>query len=320
MKYEILPLKLIQILSDGSRHSGKKLGELLGITQSTIDQHIHTLRQWGIQVIVNNNLGYQLVKKIDLLDYELIFGLVRHGNIIVKSVINSTNQYLLESIDQLNSGDVCIAEYQTFGRGRRGRYWVSPFGCNINLSLYWHLHRGPTTAIGLSLVVGIVIAETLNKIIGNNIKLKWPNDLYLNEKKIAGILIEMISSPGNTAHIVIGIGLNVSMSCNDIKKSNQEWTNLEQDGVSIERNIIASQIILALRHELVQFEKYGFIPFIKRWLVLDNFLHKKVKLHIGNQIEIGIVKGINEYGAILLEQNCKIFSYIGDEISLRPDM
>lgn len=319
MKDVTTPLKLITILSDGCIHSGEQLGELLGMTRAGINKHIYTLRKWGIEVNTITGKGYQLTRKMDLLDYERIYGLVRRGNIIVKPVINSTNQYLLERIDQLSSGDACVAEYQTAGRGRRGRYWASPFGCNLYLSLYWHLDQGPAAAMGLSLVAGIVIAETLNKLSGSNIKVKWPNDLYFKEKKLAGILIEMIGKTGDAAHIVIGIGLNIAMNCNYETNINQGWINLEQAGIQIERNVIAGQIILALRHELVQFEKYGLVPFIKRWLALDNFLHKKVKLHIGDHLEVGTVKGINEHGAILLEQNGEIVSYIGGEISLRPD-
>ncbi|MGP1959872.1 MAG: bifunctional biotin--[acetyl-CoA-carboxylase] ligase/biotin operon repressor BirA [Arsenophonus sp. NC-TX2-MAG3] len=319
MKEITFPLKLIKILSDGKMHLGEQLGELLGMTRVDINKHINTLCKWGIEINLIASNGYQLTKKIDLLDYEKIYNLVRSGNIIIKPVINSTNQYLLERIDQLNLGDACIAEYQTAGRGRCGRYWVSPFGCNLYLSLYWYLYQGgPAAVMKLSLVSGIVIAETLNKLNGSNIKVKWPNDLYLNEKKLAGILIEMIGKTVDSAHIVIGLGLNIAMSCNYEININQGWINLQDAGIQIERNVIAGQIILKLRHELVQFEKYGLIPFIKRWHVLDNFLLKKVKLHIGDHLQVGIVKGINEHGAILLEQNGKIVSYIGGEISLRP--
>ncbi|MGP1958632.1 MAG: bifunctional biotin--[acetyl-CoA-carboxylase] ligase/biotin operon repressor BirA [Arsenophonus sp. NC-CH8-MAG3] len=319
MKEITFSLKLIKILSDGRIYSGKQLGELLGITKVGIDKHIKVLYKLGIEVNTIASNDYQLTKKIDLLDYNKIYSLVKCGNIIIKPVIKSTNQYLLERIDQLNLGDVCIAEYQAAGRGRCGRYWASPFGCNLYLSLYWYLYQGgPAAVMKLSLVSGIVIAETLNKLSGSNIKVKWPNDLYLKDKKLAGILIEMIGKTIDSAHIVIGLGLNIAMSCNYEMIINQGWINLQDSGFQIERNVIAGQIILKLRHELVQFEKYGFFPFIKRWQALDNFLFKKVKLHIDNHLEVGIVRGVNEHGAILLEQNGKIVSYIGGKISLRP--
>ncbi|MFP3019406.1 MAG: bifunctional biotin--[acetyl-CoA-carboxylase] ligase/biotin operon repressor BirA [Arsenophonus sp.] len=319
MKDETIPLKLIKVLSDGRIYSSEKLEELFSITQSGINKYIHLLRKWGIEVNTITGKGYQFTRKMDLLNYEQIYSLVRQGNVIVKSVINSTNQYLLECIDQLSSGDVCVAEYQTIGRGRHGRYWASPFGCNLYLSLYWYLEKGAVATMGLSLVVGIAIAENLNKVNGTNIKVKWPNDLYLNGKKMAGILIEIKAKTGNAANIVIGIGINIAMSQNYENDIDQKWINLEQNNIKIERNIIVGQIILALRHELIQFEKYGLIPFIKRWMKLDTFLDKKVKLQIGDHLELGIVKGINEYGAILLDQNGKITSYIGSEISLRLD-
>ncbi|BGI50771.1 MAG: bifunctional biotin--[acetyl-CoA-carboxylase] ligase/biotin operon repressor BirA [Arsenophonus endosymbiont of Ceratovacuna japonica] len=321
MKDKIIILKLIKILSDGNIYSVKKLSKLVSICQSSINKYINILHKYGIEFnsdIIGHN--YKLTKKIDLLNYNQIYNLMKYGNLIVKPIIDSTNQFLLNYIDKLSIGDVCIAEYQTHGRGRRNRYWHSPFGYNLYLSIYWHLKQRSSNIMGLSLVIGIVIAETINKLSGtNNIKVKWPNDLYLNEKKLAGILIETVSRNSNESHIVIGIGLNIAMNYNYKTNVNQRWINLEQAGIKIEKNIIAGHIILALRYELLQFEKYGLIHFIKRWLVLDNFLNKKIILHIGNHIEIGIMKGINEYGAILLEQNGKIISYIGVEISLKSE-
>ncbi|MGP1929612.1 MAG: bifunctional biotin--[acetyl-CoA-carboxylase] ligase/biotin operon repressor BirA [Arsenophonus sp. ER-BJ3-MAG3] len=319
MKDEIILLKLIRILSDGTIYSDKQLSELLSIKRVYINKYIYILHKFGIEVntTIHNSTSYQFSKKMDLLNYEQIYSLVKEGKIIIKPIINSTNQYLLECIDQLNSGDVCIAEYQTAGRGRRGRYWFSPFGCNLYLSLYWYLEQGPDSVMGLSLVIAIVIAENLNKINGSNIKVKWPNDLYLNGKKLAGILIEMIVKNEKETNIVIGIGLNIAMNYNyKTYNINQKWINLEYVDIKIERNIIVSQIILALRRELVKFEKYGIAPFINRWLTLDIFLNKKVKLHIGNHFQVGIVKGINEQGAILLEQNGETISYMDGEISL----
>ncbi|WP_348666360.1 bifunctional biotin--[acetyl-CoA-carboxylase] ligase/biotin operon repressor BirA [Arsenophonus symbiont of Ornithomya chloropus] len=319
MKDLDISLELIKILSDGSIHLGDNLIQVFGLTFVDFNKHINILRRLGVEVNIINNDLYQITKKIDLLDYKKIYSLVKKGKIFVKSVLNSTNQYLLDYldyVDQLKSGDACVAEYQIAGRGRYGRNWISPFGCNLYLSLYWYLEDTRTSIVGLSLVVAIVIAETLNQLIGSNIKVKWPNDLYLNEKKLAGILIEMKSKIRYMVDIIIGIGINISMSRTHGKKINQNWINLERSGIKIEKNIIAGKLIVVLRNELLIFEKYGFAPFIERWLALDNFLDKKVKLRIGNRDEIGIVKGVNQNGAILLKQNGEIFSYCGEIISL----
>lgn len=321
MKEISTPLQLIEILSDTQIHSGQQLGQLLGMTRAGINKHIKTLRSWGIDVQTIVGKGYQLLHPIELLDNEFIKESIKGSNIIVESVIDSTNQYMLDRIPNLSSGDTCLAEYQSAGRGRRGRKWISPFGCNLYLSMYWKLEQGPAAAIGLSLVVGIIIAETLNKLTRGKVKVKWPNDLYLNDKKLAGILVELTGKTGDAAHIIIGIGINIGMGTNNIgeKKSiSQDWSSLTDIAENINRNILSVSIINSLKESLLIFEKDGLAPFLERWFELDNFLGRKVKLLIGDKIITGVEQGINQQGALLLQQDDgNIVPYIGGEISLR---
>lgn len=321
MRETSIPLQVIDILADGKIHSGEQLGERLGMTRAAINKHIKTLRSWGLDIQTVTGKGYQVPNKINLLNKSDIEKHVDAVKIIVEPVIDSTNQYMLERIPNLKSGDTCLAEYQSAGRGRRGRQWISPFGCNLYLSTYWRLEQGPAAAIGLSLVVGIVIAETLNKVCGNKVKVKWPNDLYMNDKKLAGILVELTGKTGDAAHIIIGIGINIGMNENILQKEkpiNQAWSSLTDEVENIERNKLAGNIINALRQSLLLFEKEGLKPFLAKWFDLDNFLGRSVKLLIGNDVITGIEKGINEQGALLLQkENGEIIPYIGGEISLR---
>ena len=323
MKEMSIPLQIIDILADGQIHSGEQLGERLGMTRAAINKHIKTLRSWGLDIQTITSKGYQLPMQINLLNKQCIEKYVTGTQIIVEPVIDSTNQYMLDRIPNLQSGDTCLAEYQSAGRGRRGRQWISPFGCNLYLSTYWKLEQGPAAAIGLSLVVGIVIAETLNKLCGNKVKVKWPNDLYMNDKKLAGILVELTGKTGDAAHIIIGIGINIGMNKSIIKKDetiNQAWSALTDEVENIERNELAGNIINALKKSLLIFEKQGLKPFLSRWFELDNFLERNVKLLIGNDIIFGVEKGINEQGALLLQkENGEIIPYIGGEISLRSN-
>lgn len=325
MKERNTPLDLINILADAQVHSGEQLGDKLGMTRAAINKHIKTLRSWGVNVQTVTGKGYKLPFPINLLNEDTIKQRVDDVNIIVEPVIDSTNQYMLERITELQSGDTCLAEYQSAGRGRRGRQWISPFGCNLYLSMYWKLDQGPAAAIGLSLVVGIVVAETLNKLIGNKVKVKvkWPNDLYMNDKKLAGILVELTGKTGDAAHIIIGIGINIGMNKENSDSSEnitQAWSSLSDEFENIERNELSANIIQALRNSLVLFEKEGLKSFLERWVELDNFLNRNVKLLIGNEIITGIERGINEQGALLLQKdNGGIIPYIGGEISLRPN-
>ncbi|EPO5267092.1 bifunctional biotin--[acetyl-CoA-carboxylase] ligase/biotin operon repressor BirA [Providencia rettgeri] len=323
MKETNIPLQLIDILADAQVHSGEQLGEQLGMTRSAINKHIKTLRSWGLNIETIAGKGYKLPYQINLLSEEAIKKQIGDVNIIVEPVIDSTNQYMLERIAELKSGDTCLAEYQSAGRGRRGRQWISPFGCNLYLSMYWRLEQGPAAAVGLSLVVGIVIAEVLNRISQEKVKVKWPNDLYMNDKKLAGILVELTGKTGDAAHIIIGVGINIGMNNNNIESSKsitQEWSSLRDEVENIERNELSANIIKSLRESLVIFEHEGLKPFLERWFKLDNFLNRHVKLLIGNDVISGIERGVNDQGALLLQKdNGEIIPYIGGEISLRPN-
>ncbi|CAQ86312.1 MULTISPECIES: bifunctional biotin--[acetyl-CoA-carboxylase] ligase/biotin operon repressor BirA [Photorhabdus] len=317
MKDITVPLQLIKILSDGEVHSGQQLGQNLGMSRAGINKHIQAIREWGIKLETVPGKGYSFLAPVQLLDEYTILQYLPEGRIAVLPVIDSTNQYLLERLSELKSGDACVAEYQYAGRGRRGRKWVSPFGKNLYLSMYWRLEQGPAAAIGLSLVVGIIIAEVLHRLGADRIKVKWPNDLYLDDKKLAGILVELMGKTGDAAQVVIGAGINIAMDHKDKESINQQWINLQQAGIEVDRNKLVVEIVLELRKALIQFENEGLSSFVSRWFELDNFMDRPVKLIIGNQEVYGIAKGINQQGALLLDQDGAITPYIGGEISLR---
>jgi len=312
-----IPLTLISILSDGGFHSGQQLGERLGMSRAAINKHIQTLRDWGVDVFTVSGKGYSLPEPIQLLNEEFIRSQIDYGTVAVLPVIDSTNQYLMDRIGELSSGDVCVAEYQQAGRGRRGRKWFSPFGANLYLSMYWRLEQGPAAAIGLSLVIGIVMAEVLHDLGATQVRVKWPNDLYLQDRKLAGILVELTGKTGDAAQIVIGAGINMAMRRVEAEVVNQGWINLQEAGIVIDRNALAVRLINELRTSLQLFEQEGLTPYLSRWEKLDNFINRQVKLIIGDREIVGISRGINTQGALLLEQNGEIKPWMGGEISLR---
>lgn len=317
MKDNTMPLTLISLLADGEFHSGEQLGETLGMSRAAINKHIQTLRGWGVDVFTVPGKGYSLPNAIQLLNVDHIRQAVDYGNITVLSVIDSTNQYLLDRIGELQSGDVCVAEYQQAGRGRRGRKWFSPFGTNLYLSMYWRLEQGPAAAIGLSLVIGIVMAEVLQSLGADNVRVKWPNDLYLNDRKLAGILVELTGKTGDAAQIVIGAGINLMMQNVEKDVINQGWINLQEAGINIDRNVLTARLINELHDALHLFEQEGLAPYRSRWDKLDNFINRPVKLIIGDKEIWGISRGIDTQGALLLEQDGVIKPWMGGEISLR---
>jgi len=317
VKDNTIPLTLISILADGEFHSGEQLGESLGMSRAGINKHIQTLRDWGVDVFTVPGKGYSLPEPIQLLDETFIRREVEQGSVAVLPVIDSTNQYLLDRLAGLQSGDACVAEYQQAGRGRRGRKWISPFGANLYISMYWRLEQGPAAAIGLSLVIGIVMTEVLRDLGADQVRVKWPNDLYLQDRKLAGILVELTGKTGDAAQIVIGAGVNLAMRNAQAGDINQGWINLQEAGVRIDRNVLAARLITELRSALHCFEQEGLAPFLPRWEVLDNFINRPVKLIIGEKEIFGISRGIDSQGALLLEQDGVVKPWVGGEISLR---
>ncbi|HAT25303.1 MAG: bifunctional biotin--[acetyl-CoA-carboxylase] ligase/biotin operon repressor BirA [Pantoea sp.] len=318
MKDHSIPLKLVDILSDGEFHSGEQLGESLGMSRAAINKHIQTLKSWGLDIYTVTGKGYSLPAPMQLLNEEAILAQLNQPNLAIIPVIDSTNQYLLERMNELQSGDACIAEYQQAGRGRRGRQWFSPFGANLYMSMYWRLEQGPAAAMGLSLVIGIVIAETLQQLGAQDVRVKWPNDLYLQDRKLAGILVELTGKTGDAAQIVMGAGINLAMRGAEAAQINQGWINLQEAGIAIDRNDLAARLINSLREALPLFERDGLAPFTERWKALDNFFNRPVKLLIGEREIHGIARGIDKQGGLLLEQDGEVKSWVGGEISLRP--
>ncbi|OIV47326.1 biotin--[acetyl-CoA-carboxylase] synthetase [Sodalis sp. TME1] len=317
MKDVTIPLKLISLLADGEFHSGEQFGAALGMSRAAINKHVQTVRDWGVDVFTVPGKGYRLHAPLQLLDEAAIRARLPSGRLAVLPVIDSTNQYLIERIGTLAPGDACVAEYQAQGRGRRGRQWISPFGNNLYLSLYWRLEQGPEAAGGLSLMVGIVMAEVLQRLGAEGVRVKWPNDLYLNDRKLAGILVEINGKAGDAAHVVIGAGINLAMREPAAGMIDQGWINLQETGIVIDRNALVAELTATLRQALRQFEGEGFAPFVARWQALDNFFDRPVKLLIGDREIRGIARGIDAQGALLLEQDGERHAYLGGEISLR---
>ncbi len=232
-------------------------------------------------------------------------------------VVESTNQYLLDRIYNLSSGDTCIAEYQQLGRGSHGRHWFSPFGSNLYFSIFWRFYRSPVYITGLSLVIGIMIADILRELGVVNIKVKWPNDLYLNYKKLAGILVEIIHKKNNVINAVIGVGINVSMHSVDTAIINQKWVDLRQAGININRNELIIFLLNRLYKALFFFEKKGLSPFIQHWYDLDYFIDKPVQMLIGKYKINGIARGIDNHGALLISREGQILRFFSGALSLR---
>ena len=311
---------LLAVLADGAFHSGEQIGAELGISRAAISQQIKSLRLLGLEIFSITGKGYRLNTPLDLLNTEILQHLTAGASIHTCAVIDSTNQYMMAQLERWQKGECLLAETQTAGRGRRGRHWHSPFGSQFIMSMYWRLDDGPSAAMGLSLAIGVAVVQALESAGYRDLSLKWPNDIYMARRKLAGILVEMSAAVGGICHLVIGVGVNLNLPDAVIAQLDQPCAHLAEQPVVVERNQLSATIIRALRNALTLFEQQGLTAFLTEWNRLDIFMQQPVKVLQGNQVIHGIYCGIDGQGNMLLQDHEGMHKFVGGEISLRADI
>lgn len=318
--------RILHMLTDGSFHSGQSLGAVLGLSRSAVWKSIQQLRGLGIEIYAVSGRGYQLASPVELLEREKILSamdgssalMVRHIDIFPE--IDSTNDYLGKLVHQgIESGRVCLSEYQYHGRGRQGKAWISPFGQNISLSLFWKFSAGPTTLTGLSLVVGVALVRALSHLGATELKLKWPNDLYWHNRKLGGILLEVGGETSGPANVVIGVGLNMGISQHHGEQIDQPWTDLSAvagEG-SLSRNRVCGLILQHLCKAMHEFSGRGLAPFLQEWRSHDATSERMVDLLLPGHSMTGRALGIDDHGALLLEIDGTVRRFVSGDVSLR---
>jgi BirA family biotin operon repressor/biotin-[acetyl-CoA-carboxylase] ligase len=315
-----IPWPLLVLLADGECHSGEALGLELGVSRAAIWKMIQQLQAQGVAVESIRGQGYCIRGGIDLLDQSRILaGLTptaqaRLGPLEVQNQIPSTNSALLSGA--YGNGAVMLAEQQTAGRGRRGRAWVSPLGANIYCSIRWHFSAGIACLEGLSLAVGAVLVDALAELGVADVMLKWPNDLWLQGKKLGGVLVEVGGDAHGECYAVVGVGLNVSMPKNAALAIDQAWTDLESEGYSICRNQVAATLINHLLLLLSDYQTRGFSGYRERWLASNALADTWVTV-TGAEQKTGQVIGLSETGALLLQGAAGVEVISGGEVSVR---
>lgn len=323
--------QLFRILADGQFHSGEALSEHMGVSRSSVWNHIRSLRQLGLDVFAVQGQGYRLAQTAEPIDLEKI--LRNLDPQVVQQIpawdihwsISSSNAVLSEKARQgAQSGHVCLTEMQTAGRGRRGRVWCSPLGANVYLSMLWRFQQGAASLSGLNIATAVALTTALHGLAEHQqsqipgLTLKWPNDVFLNGKKLAGILMEVTGEASGPCAVVLGVGLNVSMNADEANKQiDQPWTDLSSALPGVSRNQLIACLVSELVSMFQRFEVDGLQPFLQQWQSMDAYSGKPVQLQMGNQTVEGVAKGIASNGALLVEVGGELRSYHSGEISIR---
>ncbi len=258
----------------------------------------------------NDNDGNAFLAPLDqqkIREYLVAYGLSDISNVDVFSSLSSTNDYLLDSALPSKQISLCLAERQTKGRGRYGHHWESPSGVNLYMSMSWPLQVWKQEYETLSLWLLIAVAELLEKYGCKHIQLKWPNDICVENKKLAGVLIERKVSQKNNA-LIIGVGLNVAMSLQNDVNINSPWVDLLsiKSNWYLSRNELAANIIAAFYNTLTKLDKDLSGDLNTKWQPYDMLLDKNIEFLNQGKLNTGLVKGIDELGQIVLDLDGKL--------------
>lgn len=311
---------LLRLLQDGQFHSGEELGAAVGVSRAAIWKRLQALEaEFDLQIHKVRGRGYRLEAPLSLLDSDSLCASSIYPITLLQQV-DSTNA---QAMRHLASGAVppflIIAEQQTAGRGRRGRSWASPFGENLYYSLVLRVSGGMRQLEGLSLVVGLALLQALRDAGVNEAGLKWPNDLLVGGRKIAGILLELSGDPADVCHVVIGIGVNINMRVTPQGEViDQPWTSLRQVvGEQVDRNAFVASLNRQLERYLHLHQAEGFAALREQWEASHLWQGRAVVLAAGAQAIHGRVLGVDDTGALRLDIDGQEKVFSGGELSLR---
>ncbi len=323
--------ELIAALANGRFHSGSALGAKWSVSRAAVSKAVKKLALLGLDVCSVKGKGYRLGEPLTVLEKERILSCLdekcgtRIGDIEVFHSLPSTNSYLLNTVNaglllRENGFNICLAEMQTSGRGSRGRSWVSPYGHNIYISLLKEFPAGARSVGGLSLAISLALLRALRQFEIAALGLKWPNDLLINRKKAAGILIEIKGEALEACHVVIGIGVNLKLSAEDMVKVDQPWTSLKEHGFQIEkRNEFVAALISSVVDVVDEFQQHGFEKFLSEWSSVDLCKGNFVELIAGGNRFSGVGQGVDKAGNLMVLTSRGLEVFGGGEVSLRFD-
>jgi BirA family transcriptional regulator, biotin operon repressor / biotin---[acetyl-CoA-carboxylase] ligase len=319
---------MLVLLADGRPHPAESLARELNVTRAALRPAVERLRLLGLEVQALPRRGYCWSSPVELLDAGRIGAQVDLGrrskirDIELLFEVDSTNTRLLSAAPPpAGCADACLTEIQHVGRGRRGRRWIAPFGTGVALSVAWTFADAARALPALSLAVGVAVIRAVRRAGARGVTLKWPNDIWFEDCKIGGVLIDLRAEAGGPAHVVIGVGVNVALP--PAARRAIEATGVRAAGLTDacaaapSRNLVAGAILDELLSMLGLFEREGFAAFRDEWTALDALNGRSAQVLLGDTAILGLARGVDHEGALLLETGDRMQRFVSGEASLR---
>ena len=314
-------LGVLRLLSNETFLSGEVLARRLNCSRATVNNLIHEAVEEGVLIHAVHGRGYRLASPMSWFDFERLresmaaWGMAFHGF----EHLASTNTHLLDwALSGAPHRAVVTTEWQSEGRGRRGRTWHASLGSGLMFSLLWRSGRPAAELSGLSLAVGVVLVRTLRAMGLERAMVKWPNDIQVDGAKLAGVLIELAGDMLGPSTAIIGVGVNVQGGNGLSDVTGQPVTDLQRYLGPVERNNLLIELVAAMDAGLALFEERGFSCFREEWQAYHAHQNMNVLIHSGHGEPIhGRARGVDEQGALLLDTAMGLQRFHSGEVSLR---
>ncbi len=319
---------LLHLLADGELHSGEDLAGRLAISRAAVWKQLKLLGDWGIELQATPGRGYRLHEPLDLLEAAAIRDALpqwasgRLRNLEIHEELASTSDRLLAVAD-LPAGrfDACLAEFQSAGRGRRGRRWLAPYATGLCLSVNWSFGDAPVALSALSLAIGVAILRALRRLSIHGLALKWPNDIVHGRRKLGGILIDMRGEAAGPAYVVVGAGINVRLPHS--LRAELQADGIEAAGLAelldspLGRNALAASLVNEIALALEEFGARGLSAFMDEWQSADDLVDQPVRVLQGAETVEGLARGIDADGALLVDVGGARRRILSGEVTVR---
>ncbi len=313
---------VLSVLADAQPHSVGELALVAGLSPQQVRSMVMALSADGLPL---EQAGDRVVwrRPVPLLDAERVGRAMTPAARAafapprIVAELESTSSELAAA-SNASHGAICVAERQTGGRGRRGNRWLSVPGGSLCFSLRWHFAAAPAALGGLSLAVGIAVAAVLRKHLGLRAGVKWPNDIYLDDRKLGGILVELPTVAGQRSEAVIGIGLNVMLDAGD--EIAQQWTSLHRHlpaEALPDRNDLLAWLLNELVLILPDFPDRGGSWVQANWAAFDITFGREVSIHRDHEVLQGTAAGIDASFRFLLRSRDNTRCFHSGDVSLR---
>ena len=279
-----LTFEALRRLADGRFHSGEDIARSLHRSRASLCEALKRAPELGIEVFSVPGKGYRLAHPVEFLDREALAQRLATRqprlSIEIADEVDSTSTRLLEMAAQGAPSGTCLAaEWQSSGRGRRGRAWVASLGESLTFSLLWRFERGAGHLGGLSLAVGEAVARSLVQGGVERARVKWPNDVVCDFRKLAGILVETSGEMQGPSVAVVGVGVNYHLGERTLERIDQPVTDVVQCAARPpSRNELLATMLGTLAESLDAFERRGFAASRDAWRAMHAYQGRAVRV------------------------------------------